>query len=137
MILSRFGLNLRDVGTRSVEGARHQLVHRHRLLARHKVGLMAVAAQESRKLVLGNPGEYRRPCDLVAVQVENRQHRAIACRVEKLVRVPACGERARLCLTIAHYAAGNEVWIVEYGAVCMEKRIAELTAFVNRSGRFG
>ena len=45
--------------------------------------------------------------------MQNRQHRAVARRIEELVRMPTRRERARLGLTVADDAADHEVGIVE------------------------
>ena len=96
---------------------------------------MAVALEEGDELALGDPGEHGRVRDLVAVQVQDRQHRAVGLRVQELVRVPARGERARLGLAVAHHARDEEVGVVERGAVGVGERVAELAAFVDRAGR--
>ena len=46
----------------------------------------------------------RRVRDLPAVEVEDRQHRAVRRRVQERVQVPARGERARLGLAVADHA---------------------------------
>ena len=66
-----------------------------RVVARHEARRVAVALEQRAQLVLGDPREHRRVGDLVAVEVQDRQHRAVAPRVEELVRVPARRERAR------------------------------------------
>ena len=50
---------------------------------------------------LGDAREDRRVGDLVAVEVQDRQHGAVACRVEELVRVPAGRQRPGLRLAVA------------------------------------
>src|SRR5690349_8825310 len=75
--------------------------------------------------------------DLVAVQIEDRQHRAIANRIDEFVRMPRCGERTGLRLSVAHHARNDELRIIERSTVSMRKAVAELAALVNGSGRLG
>ena len=81
------------------------------------VGLVAVADEERAQLVVGEPREDRRVGDLVAVEVQDGQHRAVARRVDELVRVPAGGERPGLRLAVADDAGDEQVRVVEGRAV--------------------
>ena len=74
--------------------------------------------------------------DLVAVQVENRQHRAVADRIEELVRVPGGGERSGLGFAVTNHARDNHLGIVEGHSVGVRKAVTQLTSFVNRARRF-
>src|SRR6266568_5027544 len=95
---------------------------------RDEKGLMAVPAHQGGELVLRNPGEQGRARDLVAVQMQDRQHGAVATGVEQLVRMPARGQRAGLRLAVAYDARDEQVGIVEGGSVSVCQRIAELAA---------
>ena len=88
-----------------VQRRRHQLVHRLRIVAFDEVRLVAVAAEQLRQLLVADAREHRRAGDLVAVQMQDRQHRAVARRIQKLVRMPARRERAGLRFAIADDAA--------------------------------
>src|SRR5690606_13027830 len=68
---------------------------------------------------------------------KDRQDRAVAARIEELVRVPGCGEGAGLRLAVADHAGHDEIRIVERGTEGVYQSIAELTALVDRSGRLG
>ncbi len=96
-----------------------------------------VALHQRDELVLGDAREHRRVRDLVAVQVEDRQHRAVALRVQELVRVPARRERPGLGLAVADDAADEQVRVVERRAVGVRQRVAELAALVDRPRRLG
>src|SRR5207249_10879375 len=76
-------------------------------------------------------------CDLVAVEVQDGQHRAVAPGIEELVRLPACSERARLCFAVANHAGDQQIGVVERRAVGVRERVAELAALVDRSRRLG
>ena len=80
-----------------------------------------------------DPRQHRRVGDLVAVEVQDRQHRAVGGRVEELVRVPARGERPGLGLAVADHAGHDQVGVVERGAVGVRQRVAELAALVDRA----
>ena len=94
-----------------------------------------VALEQRHELRLGNPREDGRARDFVAVQMEDGQHRAVAGRVEELVRMPARRERPRLGLAVANDACDEQLGVVERRAVRVGERVAELTALVDRPRR--
>ncbi|MPN60009.1 hypothetical protein SDC9_207732 [bioreactor metagenome] len=63
--------------------------------------------------------------------MQNGQHRAVMHRIEKLVRVPACGERAGLRFPIADDAGDEQVGIVKRRPECVRERITQFAALVN------
>lgn len=63
------------------------------------MGCVAVAPKQSRELLVAYPGEDCRAGDLVAVEVKDRQHRAVADGAQELVGVPA--RRQCICLSFA------------------------------------
>src|SRR5215813_3242594 len=73
--------------------------------------------------------------DLVTVETEDRQHGAVAKRIEELVRVPRGGERPGLGLAVADDARDDEIRIVERRAIGMRQAVTELAAFVDRPRR--
>ncbi len=73
--------------------------------------------------------------DLVPVQVEDRQHAAVAGRVEEFVTVPSGGEGAGLRLAVADDAGDDQVRVVEGGAVGVAQGVAELAALVDAARR--
>lgn len=54
-------------------------------MALDKIGCPAVAAQQLFQLLASDAGENRRIRDLVAVQMQDWQHRAVGRGIEKLV----------------------------------------------------
>src|SRR6185295_12377376 len=96
----------------------------------------AVPAQQLFELFARDAREYRRIRDLVAVQMENRQHDAVADRIEELVGVPCRRERTRLGFPIADDAGHDEIWIVEHRAGGVAQGVPELASFVNAARRF-
>src|SRR5207237_6272220 len=69
--------------------------------------------------------------DLVAVDVQDRQHRAARRRVQELVGVPRAGGRPGLRLAVADDACDDQVGVVERGAERRRQRVAELAALVD------
>src|SRR5690606_17188917 len=65
--------------------------------------------------------------------VQNRQHRAVLDRIEKLVRVPAARQGTSLCLTVADRARDDQSGIVERRTERVRERVAELAALVDRA----
>ena len=110
-------------------------MHRGRIVAFERERLVAVAAHQIFKLRVRNARQHRGIGDLVAVQMQDGQHRAIGRRIEKLVRVPACGQRSGLGLAVAHHAGHDQIGIVEGRAVGMHQRVAQFAALVNRARR--
>ena len=115
----------------SVRG--HQLVHRLRLVALDEVRRPAAAAQELLQLLVLDARQDGRVADLVAVEVQDRQHRAVGDRVEELVGMPRGGQRAGLRLAVADDAGDDQIGVVERGAEGVAERVAELAAFVDRA----
>ena len=78
-----------------------------------EIGRPAVALEQRLELFMRDSREQRRVVDLVAVQMEDRQHRAVAERAQKLVRMPRRGERPRLGLAIPDHDCHEQIRIVE------------------------
>src|SRR5271157_4543833 len=71
--------------------------------------------------------------NLVAVEMQDRQHRAIGGRIEKLVGMPRRGQWSGLRLAIADDAGDDETGIVEHRPERMAERITQFAAFVDRA----
>ncbi len=134
---ARGRLEAGDVVERLVQRRRHGPVHQPGIGALDEEGAMAVAAHQALELLAGDPREEGRPGDLVAVEVEDRQHRAVTHRIEELVRVPAGGERSGLGLAVADDAAHDQTGVVEGRSVGVGQRVAELATLVDRAGGLG
>ena len=61
-----------------VERGSHQLVHLLRITALDKVGRVAVAAEKLIQLFMTDAGQHTRVGDLVAVQVQDREHHTVS-----------------------------------------------------------
>ena len=130
-------LDFPDFGNHDVHRFRHFPVHVFGVLAFDEIGPVAVSLEKVFKLFVAYPGEQGRIGDLVAVEMEDRQHCAVALRIQEFVRMPGSRHRSRFRFAVAHHAAGDEFWVVEYCAIGMGNRIAELPAFMNRAGGLG
>ena len=95
-----------------------------------------VTGEQRCQLVMADARQDRRVVDLVAVEVQDRQHRPVGDRVEELVAVPAGGQWAGLGLPVAHHHEGDQVRVVVDRPVGVRKAVAEFAAFVDAAGRF-
>ena len=122
-----------DLLHRRVQRRGHRLVHQRGLVALDEIGRPAVAAEQLFQFLVGDAGQDRRVGDLVAVQMQDRQHRAVGDRIEELVGMPCGGQRPGLRLAIADDAGDDELGIVEHRPERMAERIAQFAALVDRA----
>ena len=120
-VVARPPLDLSDLVEHIVERRRHQAVHLLGIRALDESRRVPIAFEQAPELISRDPREHRRVGDLVAVQVEHRQHRAVARRVQELVRVPARGQRTGLRLAVADHAQRQQVRVVQDRAVGVEQ----------------
>ena len=106
-------LDRADAIDRIVEHDCHPLMHQRRIVALDEQWLIAIADEKRAQFVVGNAGQDRRIGDLVAVEMQDRQNRAIARRVEELVGMPGSGKRPGFGLPVADDAGDDKVRIVE------------------------
>ena len=112
----------------------HLLMHHIGVVALDVVGRVAVAAQQGVQLGVGQPGQQRRVGDLIAVEMQDRQHGAVAARVQELVAVPARGQWPGLGLTVTDDAGDQQLRMIKGGAVSVREAITEFAALVNAAG---
>ena len=134
---ARGGLNAPNFRDGLVERGGHQLVHLRRLAAFDEDRRVAVAAEQLIQFLVADAREHAGVGNLVAVEMQNRQHRAVRRRVEKLVRMPARRERPGLRFAIADDGGHDEIGVVERRAIRVTERVTEFAPFVNGAGRFG
>ncbi len=123
-----------DLGDDGVEDSGELLMDLFGIVPGDVERLVPVPAHQLVELGLRNTREHGRLSDLVAVQVQDRQDRAVPDRVEELVRVPACRQRPGLGLTVPDDRADQQVRIVERGTEGMGEGVAQLPALVDRAG---
>ncbi|MGY3080095.1 hypothetical protein ACVWZZ_006503 [Bradyrhizobium sp. LM6.10] len=125
-----------DAGERDVERVRHGPVHQFGIVALDEQRLVAEPVEEIADLFIAHPPEHGRIGNLVAVEMQDRQHRAVMGGIEELVGVPGRCERAGLGLAVADDTGDDQVGIVEGRAIGMHQRVTELAAFMDRARRF-
>ena len=96
--------------------------------------LVPVATQKAVQFLPRDPGRHGRVGDLVAVEVQDREHRAVVDRVDELVRVPRRSQRSGLELTVAHDCGDDEVGVVHRRAVGVGEDVAQLATLVDGAG---
>ena len=133
-VLPRVALDPLDVRDDRIHRSRHLLVDVGRVGALDPVRLVAVADEQALQLLARDARHDRRVGDLVAVQMEDGEDRAVRDRIQELVRVPRRRERSRLGLAVADDAGDDQVGIVEGRAVGVGDRVAELAALVDGAG---
>src|SRR5690606_41234905 len=102
-----------DTIEHAIERCSHFLVQYSRVVALYECRLIAVTTDEMLQFFVREAGEETRVGDLPAIQVQDGQHRAVRRRVEKLVRMPACGERSCFRLAVTDDAGNHEIRVVE------------------------
>src|SRR5215471_4538325 len=81
--------------------------------------------------------QQRRVVDLVTVEVQNREHRAIANRIQKLADVPRGSQRPRFRLAVSDDSGNDEVGIIEGRAASVREHVSEFAPFMYRAWRLG
>src|SRR3974390_2633592 len=136
-IAASFGfdaLNLTDDG---VESFGHQVMHRSRLGPPPPIRRVAIAAEKLLQLFVTDPGKNGGTGDLVAVEMKDRQNRAVRCWVQELIGMPARCQRPGFSLAIADDAGNDQIWVVERRSIGVRNGVAELSALMDGSGRLG
>ena len=100
-----------------------------------KSGVQPHPLEELFEFFVLDAGQHRGVADLEAVEMQDRQDRAIRDGIEEFVGLPGRRQRTGLRLAVADDAGDDQFRIVEGRAEGMAQRIAELAAFVNRSRR--
>ena len=73
-------LDLPDVLDGLVQSAGHELMHLFRIVTFHEVGRPAAAPQELLQFLMLDAGQDGRVADLVAIEVQDRQHGSVVDR---------------------------------------------------------
>ena len=92
------------------------------------VGLVTHAVEE---LFVGDAGQDGRVGDLVAIEVQDRQHDTVGARVHELVGLPAGSQRAGLSLAVADDGRDKQARVVHDGAVSVGQSVTQLTTLVD------
>ncbi len=108
-------------------------MHQRGFVTLDEVGRPPTPTQQLVQFLAADAGEDGRIGDLVAVEMQDRQHRAIGGRIEKFVGMPRRGQWSGFRLAIADDAGDHEIGIVEHRPERMAERIAQLAALVDRA----
>ena len=133
---ARLFLDFADLQDAMLQGRRHRLMHAGRIAALDEIRGVPVTGEQRRQLVVADARQDGRIVDLVAVEMQDRQHRPIGDRVEELVAVPAGRQRSGLGLPVAHHHEGDQVRVVVDRPIGVRKAVAEFAALVDAAGRF-
>ena len=95
------------------------------------VRLIAHAVEELVELFVGDAGQDGRVGDLVAVEVQDRQHDTIGARVDELVGLPAGGQRAGLSFAVADDGRNEQARVVHHSTVGVRQGVTQLATFVD------
>jgi len=133
----RLFLDPADLEDAVLQGGGHRLVHALGIVAFHEMGRPSVALEQARELLARNPREHRRVVDLVAVEVKDRQDRAVADRVQELVGVPRGRQRSGLRFPVSHHHRDQQIRVVEGGAEGVGDAVAQLAALVDGARSLG
>ena len=136
-ILPRIRLDAANLADHRFERGGHELVHHRRVIAFDEMRRVAVSAKKRLELLMTDPRQHGRIGDLVAVEMQDRQHGAVAHRIQKLVGMPARRKRTGLRFAITDDGGHDEIGIVERRAEGMRKRVTKLATFVDRAGCLG
>ena len=130
-------VNLPDAPEHRVERIGHEPVHGPRLLAGDKLRCPPAALQQLSQLAAGDARQDGGIGDLVAVQMQNRQHHPVGGRVQEFVGMPGGRERSGFRFAITDHTGDDEVRVVERRAEGVTERVAEFSALMNGAGAFG
>ncbi len=107
-------------------------VHGRGVVTLDEVHVVPVTLEHGRDRVVRCSPEHGRAGDLVAVEMEDGQHRAVAHGVEEVDPLPRARQRSGLGLTVTDDARDDEIRVVERGAERVDERVAELATLVDR-----
>jgi hypothetical protein len=102
-----------DLQNAMLGGGGHRLMHAFGVGTFDKVRRPAIAAKQALQFIVAYARQQGWIVDLVAVEMKDGQHRAVARGIEELVHVPRSRQRAGLGLAIANDGSNNQIRIVE------------------------
>ena len=135
--MPREALDLADLLVDDIQRPGQRAMDLHRLVILDKIRIIAIAIHEAGQLLLADHRQHAGVGDLVTVQMQDGQHRAVAGGVEELVAVPAGSQWPGFGLTITNDARHDQLRIVQGGTIGMGQRIAQFAPFVNGARHMG
>src|SRR5262245_23346435 len=88
----RLLLDLANLQNTLLQRGRHRLVHAAWVTPFDKIRCVPIADEQCLQFLVADAGQEGRVIDLVAIEVQDRQHGPVCDRIEELVTVPARGE---------------------------------------------
>jgi hypothetical protein len=129
-------LNRANAVVAPVERRGERLVHARRIVTLDEMCFVAVALQERPDVFVALAAQHGGTADLVAIEVQDGQHRAVADRVEERGAPPGTSQRPRLRFPVPDHRGDDQIRVVEGGAEGMGQHIAQLAALVNGARRW-
>src|SRR5215204_4019498 len=123
-----------DLLVAQVECGGEGLVHAGRVVPLDEVYRIAVPFEQLADLLVWSAAKHGGARDLVAVEVQYRQDRSVASRVEVSDGFPRALKRSGLRFAVTDDGSDEEIRVVEGCAEGVGEYVAEFTAFVDRAG---
>ena len=112
----RLLLNFSYLRVSAIERCGQLLMDARGIVTFDEVRRVTKSAIVGREFVVAPSRRHRGPGNLVAVQMQDRQHRAIAAGIQEFYAFPAAFQRAGFRFSIADHARDDQVRIIERGA---------------------
>src|SRR5262245_4603954 len=123
-MLARVCLDLPNSENGCFERGSKVLMDCIRIAASDKESLITVSGEKVADAFVGLAAPDRRAGNFITVEMQDREHRSIAHRIDKFHTLPAALERACFCLSIAHDSYHNQLGVIESCAERMHEHIA-------------
>ena len=127
-------LNGLDLVDGRFEGLGETVVHPRQIVAGDLDHLIPMTFQKTAQILGLLARQDCRTGDLVAVEMQHGQNRAVVDRVEEADALPGPLQRTGLGLPITDHGQADQVGVVEGGAECVREHITEFATFVDRAG---
>src|ERR1700722_9679026 len=106
-------------------------MHDFRLITFDEVRLITTPDVEGLQVFVARPTLHGRPRNLVPVEVQDREDRAIAHWIEKVDGLPATFQGTGLGISVTNHAGNDQVGVVEGCAESVDQGVAELSTFMH------
>ncbi len=122
-----------DLSVGPIHSLPHIRMHRFGLIARHHAYLVAIAGKQAFQFRICHASQQGRTGELVAIQVQDGEHRTGGTGVQVLVGMPGCRQRASFGLPVTYDTGHNQIQIVERCPVGVRKAVTQLATFVDHA----
>ena len=120
LLVPRILLDLPNVLDGLFQGGGHEFVHLFRLITFHKIRRPAAATKKLLQFLRLDAGQDSRVANLVAIEMQDRQHGSVGDRVEKFVGLPGGRQRAGFRFAVADDAGDDQIGIIERRSESMD-----------------